>query len=157
MLRMEAILPGVDALKQIAAVRHAWVDAMQVERKTIEVLYKRTTENWSTDVQFKSKIKSTNKELYVEVKAENRIYWFVHEGIAVMHAVLSPDWAPKTKPMSLRSGPGRGRVLFVSKKHHGKLYKARKFTETIIEKRKVGFQKMMEKATEAAVSKAAGG
>ena len=42
-------------------------------------------------------------------------------------------------------------------KHHGKLYKARKFTETIIEKRKVGFQKMMEKATEAAVSKAAGG
>ena len=157
MLRMEAVLPGVDALKQIAAVRHAWWGALQNEQKTIEALYKRTTENWKTDVQFKSKLGSNNKEWYAEVKAENRIYWFVHEGIAVMHAVLSPDWAPKTTAGSLRSGPGRGHLVTVNPKHHGKLYKARKFTETIIEKRKVGFQKMMEKATEAAVSKAAGG
>jgi len=157
MLRMEAVLPGVDALKQIAAVRHAWWGALQNEQKTIEVLYKRTTENWKTDVQFKSKLGSNNKEWYAEVKAENRIYWFVHEGIAVMHAVLSPNWVPKTKPLSLRSGPGRGHLVTVNPKHHGKLYEARKFTETIIEKRKVGFQKMMEKATEAAVRKAAGG
>jgi len=157
MLRMEAVLPGVDALKQIAGVTRAWAEAMQAERKTIEALYKRTTENWKTDVQFKSKLKSTDKELYAEVWAENRIYWFVHESISVMRGVLSSDWSPKTQPGSLRSGAGSGRLLYASKKISKPPYEARKFTETIIEKRKVGFQKMMEKATEAAVRKAAGG
>jgi hypothetical protein len=115
-------------------VRKAWVDAMQVERKTIESLYKRTTENWRTDVKFNSKIKSTDRVLYVEVWAVNRIYWFVHEGISVMHARLSGDWKGKTKPDSLRSTVGRGRVLYVDKRYEGKNYEPRKFTETIIKR-----------------------
>jgi hypothetical protein len=147
MIEMKAVLAGNAALKQIAAVRKEWVKAMQVERKTIEANYKRTTENWRTDVQFKSKIKSTDKSLFVEVWAVNRIYWFVHEGISVMHAKLSADWVGKTKPDSLRSTLGRGRVLYVDKRYEGKKYKPRKFTDTIIKLRKDGFQKLMENAT----------
>ena len=157
MIQMKAVLAGSAALKQIESVRKAWVDAMQVERKTIEVLYKRTTENWRTDVQFKSKIKSTDKELYVEVWAVNRIYWFVHEGIAVMHARLSDDWTAKTSAGSLRSGQGSGSVLYVSKKYRGKKYKPREFTETIIKLREKGFQKTMENATRVGARRATQG
>ena len=161
MIKMKAVLAGSTALKQIESVRKAWVDAMQVERKTIETLYKRTTENWkNTDhdpVSFKSKIKSTNKELYVEVWASNRIYWFVHEGISVMHAIFSDDWSPKTRPNSLRSVVGRGQVVRVRPEHTGKLYKPREFTETIIKLREKGFQKTMENATRVGARRATQG
>jgi len=157
MLKMTAQLMGDKPLKQLLSVRKAWVDAMQVERKTIEALYKRTTENWHTDVMFRSKIKSTDKEIYVEVWAENRIYWFVHESISVMHAKLSKGWVAKTKPDSLRSTLGSGRVLYVDKRYEGKVYKPRKFTETIIKLREKSFQKFMENATQQGVRAATQG
>lgn len=153
MIKMKAQLAGNKGLAQIAAVRKAWVDAMQVERKTIEALYKRTTETWkytdprTTPVVFKSKIKSTKKELYVQVWTSNRIYWFVHESIDTMHAIFSNDWSPKTRPNSLRSVVGSGQVVRIRPEYEGKPYKARKFTETIIKVREKGFQKLMENAT----------
>jgi hypothetical protein len=164
MLKMTAVL-GADkaTLKQIASVRKAWVDAMQTERKTVEALYKRTTENWHTDVQFKSKIKSTDRELYVEVWTVNRIYWFVHESIKTMYAVLSgPNhpagkWKGKTTPGSLRSTVGQGQVVAINPKVKQPLYPARKFTKTIIEKREKGFQKLMQSATQKGARKATGG
>jgi len=157
MLRMEAVLPGVDVLAQIKAVRRQWFATLKTEVREIKTLYDKTTSTWEHDVDFRSKVKTSDKEAYGEVWAENRIYWFVHESISVMRGVLSSDWSPKTQPGVLSSGAGSGRLLYASKKVSKPPYKARKFTEAIIKEREPKFQQAMEKATEAAVRKAAGG
>jgi hypothetical protein len=147
MLKMTAVLPGSKYLRGLKKVQKAWEDALKEEGKTIKGLYNRTTATWSTDVVFNTRFHSGKKQMYVDVWASNRIYWFVHESISVLRAVFSPDWSPKTQPRVLRSGAGSGRMLYASRRISKPPYKAREFTEKIIEVRRDKFTKRMREAT----------
>lgn len=155
MLKMTAILPGARALAFDKTVRKAWARALKAEAGEIKKLYDKTTRTWKHAVAFKQRIKFSADEQFAEVWAENRIYWFVHESVSVMRAVLSPDWSPKTQPRVLSSGAGSGRKLYASKRVSKPPYEARKFTEAIIEERQDKFQQAMEKATEEGVKRGA--
>lgn len=147
MITMKAVLAGNVALKQVEAVRKAWEDALTDEGKAIQGEYEKTTKTWHTDVKFNMKVHTGRVRWFVDVWADNRIYWFVHESISVMRGVLSPDWSPKTQPRVLGSGPGSGRLLYASKKVSKPPYEARKFTEEIIKVRQKPFEKRMQHAT----------
>lgn len=146
MLKMTAVLAGNAALKQVAAMQKAWEDALKEEGKAVKAEYDKTHATWKTDVQFNMRA-HIGKEMYVDVWASNRIYWFVHESVSVMRGVLSADWSPKTQPRVLGSGAGSGRLLYASKKISKPPYPARKFTEEIIKVRQPEFQKRMQHAT----------
>jgi hypothetical protein len=158
MIEMKAILAGNAALAQIEAVRKEWRAALKEEGQAIKREYDKTTATWQTKVSFQVQVRPQGKSgMYVEVWAKNRIYWFVHEGIAVMHARLSDDWRPKTQPRVLGSGAGSGHVLYVSKKWEGPLYEPRKFTEEIVKVRQKPFEKRMQHATAVGARKATQG
>ena len=150
-LTMRAIVPGDEALRQIKAVRHAWFEALKAEGRAIKAEYEKTTRTWQHDVYFKISTKVSPKTSYTEVWTGNDKYWFVHEGIKVMHAILSSNWSPKTTPGVLSSGAGSGFVVAINKNYYGKRYTPRKFTDAIIKERQPKFQAAMEKATQDAV------
>lgn len=158
MLTMKAVLAGDAALKQVEEVRKQWKKGLLEERNAIWRYYRATVETWREHhPRFKSKYGENQDMMWVDTWTENRIYWFVHEGISVMHAVLSSDWSPKTRPGILRSGPGSGRLVRVRPEYEGPLYEPREFTEEIIERRQKPFQRRMEYLTAVGVRKSQGG
>ena len=158
MIKMKAVLAGNKALRHIEQVQRAWAKELLLEGRDIKKEYEKTTSTWKHHITFNIRPHTTGRvNWYVNVWAKNRIYWFVHEGIAVMHAVFSNDWEPKTQPKILGSGPGRGKVVRIRPEYKGPLYKPREFTEAIIEVRQPLFQKRMEHATAVGARKATQG
>jgi hypothetical protein len=161
MIKMTAQLAGNKAFRHIEEVRSEWKKALLEEGRAIKKEYEKTTETWKHHVTFNIRPHVSGRvNWYTEVFSSgpnSRIYWFVHEGIAVMHAVLSPDWVPKTQPKVLGSGPGSGRVVRIRPEYEGPLYEPREFTDTIIEVRQPEFQKRMEHATAVGARKATQG
>jgi len=148
MLKMTATLGGNKSLRHIEQVRQEWAKALLEEGKAIKVEYEKTTKTWKHHITFNIRPHTTGRvNWYVEVWADNRIYWFVHESVSVMRGVLSHDWSPKTQPGVLGSGRGSGRLLYASKKISKPPYEARKFTETIIKVRQKPFEQRMQHAT----------
>ena len=133
-------------LMQLQRIQDAVSEGLESEVKEVEKLYKKTDRTWAQQVVFNKKIRADAKEVSGTVWAEDRIYWFVHESVSVMRAVLSPDFVARTKPRVLDSFSGRGGRLYASKRISKPPYKARKFTETIIKERKPEFKKRMEQA-----------
>jgi hypothetical protein len=151
MLTMKAQLVGNIALRHIKEVQDEWARALFKEGREIKKLYEKTTATWKHGVGFTIDTHVRGRvNWYAEVQSagpNRRIYWFVHEGIDKMYAVLSSDWKGKTEPRVLGSGAGSGRVLFINPKVEQPKYPPREFTEKIIEVRQPQFQKAMEKAT----------
>ena len=163
MIQMKAILAGNAALAQIEAVKGEWARALGQEGRAIKKEYEKTTKTWEHGVGFTIDTHATGKTAwYTEVQSagpNQRIYWFVHEGISVMHAKLStiPLWRPKTQPGVLGSGPGAGYVVSVRKSYKGPKYTPREFTEKIIKVRQKPFEKRMQHATAVGARKATQG
>ena len=158
MIQMKAVLAGNAALAQIEAVRKEWKKGLLEERNEIHKLYKHTTSTWKNNrPRFYSKFGENATSMWVEVYSENRIYWFVHEGIAVMHAIFSDDWHPKTIPGRLTPRAGRGKLVRVRPEYKGPLYEPRKFTDLIVKARKKPFEKRMQHATAVGARKATQG
>jgi hypothetical protein len=163
MIEMKAVLAGNAALKQLAAVQKEWRKGMNATGKQMLRYYNATTENWTTEVKFRVKSGREGENPYVQVWAENRIYWFVHESISVMRGVLSGPkdpagrWRPKTRPGRLRSGHGSGRLVYASKQVSKPPYKAREFTKLIIKREQKPFEKRMQHATAVGARKATQG
>jgi len=157
-IKMKAQLAGNKAFRHIEEVQRAWAKELLLEGRDIKKEYEKTTSTWKHHVTFNIRPHTTGRvRWYVEVWASNRIYWFVHEGINVMYAVLSHDWVPKTQPRVLRSGKGRGRVVKITPGKPQPNYDPREFTEKIIEVRQPAFQKRMEHATAVGARKATQG
>jgi hypothetical protein len=157
MITMTAQLAGNAALAQLEAVRKEWRTALKEEGKAIKKEYDKTHATWKTDVRFQIQVRPQGRDkMYADVWASNRIYWFVHEGIKVMHAKLStiPLWRPKTQPRVLGSGAGAGHVVYVRKSYEGPRYTPREFTDKIIEVRQKPFQERMQHATAVGARKA---
>jgi hypothetical protein len=83
----------------------------------------------------------------------SRGYWkwvWLDLGTKVRYAVMSPNFVPKTRPGQLNSWAGKGKMLFVSKKHPMPGIKARKFTKAL----RVKWEKPFKQHMQAAVAKA---
>lgn len=75
---------------------------------------------------------------------------WLNEGTRVRRAVMSSNWRSKTKPGRLRSGWGRGRVVFISKRIARPGIEARGWSEIIQKRRKRPFQRRMISAMQRA-------
>lgn len=89
-----------------------------------------TVQTWKTRPEFKiDKVRGERV-----ISTDNLIYKFVSGGTRVRYATMSRDFVPKTRANWIGSGPGRGRRLFVSRKHPRPGIKARRFPQAIIKK-----------------------
>ena len=132
-------------LSQLEFIQEAMIEELMREGSAINELYNRTSSTWAAQPRFMKKIEINPKSASVTVWAKDRIYWFVHEGVRHMRAVLGP-YVPKTQPRVLSSGAGSGGRIYASRSQDRPLYEPRKFTETIIERRKPRFRQRMERA-----------
>lgn len=89
----------------------------------------------------------------LEISTDSEIYLFLDEGTEVRYATMSKDFQAKTRPRFIGSRRGRGRKLFVSKKHPRPGIKAREFTKTIAKKWTSPFRDRMNKALDTAANK----
>ena len=140
-IKMTVILPAKFDLDLALALL---ADGVQTEGETEQKEYEKTTRTWRHKPEHELEFSQTKAEIKATNSTNDKIYFFLHDGTKVRYAVLSSDWQSKTTPGILNSGPGRGKVLFVSKKRPMPGIKAREWTDVIIRKRKQPYQKNME-------------
>lgn len=123
--------------------------AKDLERRALQ-LFKSTTKHWQHEVEFTSDIDFTSDGVSLIAGTDDQVYYWLDKGTSVRRAVMSPDWQSKTKPGSLQSGPGRGRVVFISKKINLPGIEARNFSgkiaETIEQELEPTFNRNLKKA-----------
>jgi hypothetical protein len=96
-----------------------------------EGYFKQTVSTWNHKPVFGKEVKVTGSSFTADIGTSDRIYMFISGGTRVRRALLSRDWVSKTQPGRLQAGPGRGRVIRISKKINEPGIKARKFDEQI--------------------------
>ena len=138
----------------IDAIRIELEKAVTWEGDAILKEYEKTTQTWQHKPEFEVLPEVSDTEVTVLVGTDDKIYKFIDEGTRVRYATLSKDWQSKTKPGIIGSVPGRGRVLFVSKKRPRPGIEARRFTQIIQSRRKRPFQRAMIKAMKKGADKA---
>ena len=79
---------------------------------------------------------------------------WLNEGTRVRRALMSRDWRSKTKPGRYRSGPGRGKMLFVSRKLARPGIKPRGWTPKLMKSRRKPYTRRMVKAMQRGAGKA---
>jgi hypothetical protein len=113
-------------------------------------LYASTVRNWENQPEFTVEVNASASRIEVLAGTDDKIYGYVDEGTRVRRAVMSPDWVSKTQPGSLKSGRGRGRVVFISKKISRPGIQARNFSkgikETLDKKAEQVFNREIKKA-----------
>jgi len=113
-------------------------------------LYAGTARTWNNKPDFTVEINGRADRIEVLAGTDSKIYGYVDLGTRVRRAIMSSDWRSKTKPGSLKSGAGRGSVVFISKKVNRPGIRARGFSEKIKQKieRKVEgvFNRFIKKA-----------
>ena len=129
-----------------------------VHRKTL----KKTVATWEGDKpEFESQIGLERPPGSASVltgptgseKGVSKWRW-LNEGTQVRYALMSKDWRSKTKPGRYRSGPGRGKMLFVSRKLARPGIKARGWTPKLMKARRKPYTQRMIKATQRGAGKA---
>lgn len=120
-------------------------DGVQEEGEKEQKEYEKTTRTWRNKPEHEMSMSQTKAEIKATNLTDDRIYFFIHEGTRVRYAVLSKDWQSKTTPGIINSRAGRGKVLFVSKKHPRPGIEARGWTDIIIRNRKGPFKTAMQR------------
>lgn len=160
------VVAQVKAIKpqkmRIDQVRLELLDALRAEGKDVEKLLEQTWSTWNGDKPFaESVIGLTGKDATVitgpngSEKALNKFRW-LDEGTSKRWALMSSDWKSKTKPGTLKSGRGAGRVVVVGKRRMRRPrpgIKARGWTEKITKQRRKPFIKRMIKAKNKGLNK----
>lgn len=125
-------------------------DEIEREVKTIEKAalddFKRTTATWKHKPKFTATLKKEQDRITLTVGTDDLQYKFVDGGTRVRYAVMSKDFKAKTQPDVILSTPGKGKVLFVSKKHPRPGIKARHFTKWIMKSITPEFKRVVKNA-----------
>lgn len=111
--------------------------------------FKRTVATWKDKPKFNTVIKTgaAGGGVTITITPDPVTpYLFVDEGTKVRYATMSPDWKSKTEPNVVQAFPGKGKKLFVSKKHPRPGIKARNFTKLIAKTYKTELQKETKNA-----------
>lgn len=118
--------------------------AMQETVREFDRDFQKTTRTWKRKPRFQSKVMAQASRVVGKVFTENLIYHFVSGGTRVRYATMTPDFVAKTQTGWVGSRPGRGGLLFVSKKRPRPGIKAREFPEAIAKKQFRYFVRRME-------------
>lgn len=94
-------------------------------------LFQNTTKTWQNKPTFTAA--PTARGWQVEIDPAFPYQW-VNKGTRVRYATMSKDWKSKTKPGVLASFNGKGRLLFVSRKHPRPGIQARNFQDIIMKR-----------------------
>ena len=133
-------------ITQLSRIEASLEAGLVKEAEEINKLYNQTSHTWKVQPRFMKKFEKNDKQMSATVWAKDRIYYFVHEGVSVMRAVLTNPYVARTAPGVLSSRTGSGERLYASKKINKKSYKPRLFTQAIIKRRKPKFEKLMKEA-----------
>lgn len=118
--------------------------------------YEKTVATWDDPPVFEQVTQTTSPDISALVGTDDRIYGYLDRGTRVRHALMSPDFQPKTRPGELRSYPGQGHVVFISKKLNLPGIKARGWSKMIGQKHKKPFQRDVQAALKAARKRSKG-
>ena len=113
-MTVESQIPAF--ISQFAKIEAAMEAQLDAEGKNIRKLYAQTSHTWKAQPLFRQKIEQNRKQSSVTVWSKDRIYWFVHEGIKKMRAVMTPNYVARTAPGVLSSRTGAGERLYASRK-----------------------------------------
>ena len=119
--------------------------------------FEKTTSTWEHKPPFAIETKSTknNIELFVGVESSwspgkkanaSDIYRFVTRGTSKRHALMSPNFSPKTRKGVIGSSAGRGGVIRVSKNLQLPGIESRDFEQAITKKNKKQIEKDIQKS-----------
>src|SRR5690606_853681 len=114
--------------------------------------FQRTTRTWEHEVTF-HQLTEIEPDPTVAVYTEDEQYGYVSGGTRVRRALMSPDFEAKTRPGALDSFPGRGGVVFISRKLNLPGIEARNFPEAVEKKHKRPHQRDVEAAIKRAVER----
>lgn len=117
-------------LFHVEAFRVAQEEAFDDLAEEAKRLYEGTVSTWNDPPVFIIRKNKDGRSISTRGKA-GEIYGYIDNGTRVRHAVMSPDFLAKTRPGVIFSGPGRGGVVFVSRKINLPGIKARGFSEII--------------------------
>lgn len=141
---LRAIVPKI---KSTSATKNAVMRELERGMQDfVDLVYKdfrKTVSTWRGKPNFEKNVKAKSNSIEGEVKTDNEIYLYVSGGTRVRYATMSRDWKSKTRPGSLQSGSGRGRVLFVDRRYPRPGIEARKFDEQIANLREKDLNKIM--------------
>lgn len=139
MISMKAILPP----KLNARVfGDEMIRAMEGINKEIKADFLKTVATWEHKPNFATSLRVSADEVRGHVrtrpisgqKPPELIYYFISEGTKVRHAVLTPDFTPKSRVRTIDSFPGSGGLLRVDPRFQGPGIQGRKFDEAIATK-----------------------
>lgn len=122
-------------------------------KKDIVDDFERTVKNWGEPkVKFTAKIESGASVggVLLSVTTRDKRFKFLDQGTKVRRAVMSKDWQSKTSPNVILSTPGKGKVVFISKKISRPGIKARNFSKVIAKSYKPEFKKRIKNCLERA-------
>jgi hypothetical protein len=159
-------MPIAVVTKQIKPKSKLWDDRQfsrdlqRVNKSTAQGMkrdYEKTVETWDEEVVFEQLTQTVGGNLIVIVGTDNEIYRYVNDGTRVRRALMSDDFSPKTRPGSLRSRPGSGHVVFISRKLALPGIEARDFTGQITKKWEGKYKRRIHDVMRRARQRRAGG
>lgn len=131
MIVFRSIKPGRPF--QSSIFREEMRKALEDVEKNVLKDFAKTTANWKKKPKFQAEISEDAAVggLKLEVTTDDKVYGFVDKGTKVRRALMTKDFQAKTIPSTVGSFPGKGKVVFISRKLARPGIKARKFSEFI--------------------------
>jgi len=121
--------------------------ALAAEVDTIDGEFHKTTATWNHQPAFEKKVDMANAmDLRGSVMTTDKIYTYITRGTRIRYATMTPGFVAKTSPGHIGSGPGRGGVLFISRKHPRPGIKARNFDIVIARRAHTRLNRSMKAA-----------
>lgn len=111
--------------------------------------FKETFSTWESDKPVLRSSSEFGNDIVVKVfvfgdsKGTKKWIW-LNGGTRVRYATMSQDWKSKTKPGVLKSGRGRGKVLYVNRRRPRPGIHAREWTLIIFKSRSPEFKNIIE-------------
>ena len=112
------------------AVMQALEVSMQQYIDLLEKDFDSTVEHWKNKPAVEKEVKLERAPKFSvvgRVWIKDKIYYFISKGTRVRYATMSSDFKSKTSPSRIKSRPGAGRVIYVSKRKPRPGIKARNF------------------------------
>jgi hypothetical protein len=136
------------------AIRVRLLAANRKLAKKLQAEFEKTVKTWEGDVpEFVTDTSLTLDEgaalsviLSGPEKGVKKWFWLNHGTSYPRHAVMSDDWKSKTTPGFVGSGPGRGEVVFISRKINLPGIEARGWSKIIMKQFRPEYRAEMKEA-----------
>lgn len=126
---MKVMVPRYPILNE-AAITRAIENTLTMAARGVKVDFDVTTRTWQDRPDFETE-KSPGRRV---IFTTNKVYGYLNRGTRVRHALMVPDFRPKTRHRYIGSNKGRGGVIIVSRKIVRPGIEAREFDTAIGEK-----------------------